>query len=103
MNEEFATAPLQCCLVCGRTITNREQHEALEERVLAAIREAHPDWAEGDGTCSPCVVYYRRLLKDRGARVARRRQRARRRMPEWMQGLFGRNARGGNPTETEVV
>jgi outer membrane protein TolC len=38
----------QSCLVCRRVVTKREQHDELEERVLASIRAEHPEWADAE-------------------------------------------------------
>lgn len=62
-------AALQCCLLCGRTITEREQHDALEASVLHTIRVEHPEWNEADGVCAACITYYRALLKARVQRA----------------------------------
>lgn len=61
---------LQCCLVCRRTLTDREQHDKLEASVLAAIRAEHPEWAHGvtEGY-DPFVAHYRALLRRRAARA----------------------------------
>jgi len=37
---------MQCCLICGRTLTDREVHDALEEQVLKSIRDEHPEWTK---------------------------------------------------------
>lgn len=62
-------AALQCCLTCGRTLTDREQHDALEASVLEGIRAEHPEWADAEGNCAPCVTHYRALLKARVVRA----------------------------------
>ncbi len=62
---------MQCCLVCGRTLTNRAAHDALEERVLEAISSEHPEWMNEDGRCALCVTHYRALLKARISRSER--------------------------------
>lgn len=61
---------LQCCLLCRRTLTDREQHDKLEESVLAAIRAEHPEWAHNAAEgCDPFVAHYRALLRGRAARA----------------------------------
>lgn len=32
------TPGLQCCLLCGRTLTDRALHDGLEELIINAIR-----------------------------------------------------------------
>ena len=85
--------PLQCCLVCGRTLTERALHDELEGLVLAAIRAEHPEWAEGGEACEPCVAHYRRLLRGRVTREQRLRERSRRRWPQRLM-LMLRRLRG---------
>ncbi len=71
MDEIAGLAPgLQCCLRCGRVITNRELHDSIEEPALASIRRSHPEWAAGTTgeTCQPCLSEYRKLLSDRQTR-----------------------------------
>jgi len=65
------TQGLQCCLLCGRTLTDRALHDRLEEPVINAIRLEHPEWANADGTCAPCLSAYRKLLEDRLTRDER--------------------------------
>lgn len=69
--ESDVTPGLQCCLVCGRTVLNRELHDSFEQPALAAIRAEHPEWAEGEGACAPCVEQYRELVRRRNERVER--------------------------------
>lgn len=75
MNDVIEVTPgLQCCLLCGRTLTDRALHDRLEEPVINAIRLEHPEWAgAGDGTCAPCLSAYRKLLEGRITRAERRR------------------------------
>ena len=79
----------QCCLVCGRTLTDRAQHDELEGRVLASIRSEHPEWAGGDGGCERCVARYRELLRERLTREERLRELSSRR-PAWLERLARR-------------
>jgi hypothetical protein len=65
------TMGLQCCLLCGRTLTNRELHDAVEEQVIETIRSEHPEWTEENGTCKSCVVHYRDLINNRLSRAER--------------------------------
>ena len=69
MNEESVITPgLQCCLICGRTLSDRVAHDSVEEVALAAIRAEHPEWSESPGACTPCVEQYRSLLRRRKER-----------------------------------
>jgi hypothetical protein len=83
---------LQCCLLCGRVLTDRVLHDRLEEPALASIRAEHPEWASLDGACAPCVDAYRKLLADRITRDERLRQQAESRR-WWVRvgRLFGRD------------
>lgn len=91
------SAALQCCVLCHRTLTDRAQHEALEESVLATLRAEHPEWARGaaaDGVRQASVEYYRALLKQRAERAESNRrlesikmQRRRARRERWLQGI----------------
>jgi hypothetical protein len=82
--DSTATPPApQSCLRCRRVLTKREQHDALEECVLATIREQHPEWTDASVGGDPHVEYYRALLRQRkrrnaSARAARLRERIRR-------------------------
>lgn len=72
MNEMYeVTAGLQCCLLCGRTLTDRTLHDRLEEPIIAAISREHRGWAGADETCARCVSAYRELLDGRLTRAAR--------------------------------
>jgi hypothetical protein len=85
----------QCCLLCGRTLTDRALHDALEEPVLAAISAEHPEWSSVDGACQPCVNHYRSLLRERLTREARLQVRTQSRWPAWANKLFGNGGRDG--------
>lgn len=75
MREMMDVTPgLQCCLLCGRTLTDRALHDRLEEPVINSIRKEHPEWASADGACAPCVNAYRKLLDDRLTRNERLRE-----------------------------
>jgi hypothetical protein len=69
------TAPpaLQSCLRCRRVVTKREQHDAVEERVLETIRAEHPEWASITGASDPYLNQYRKVLQMRKSRSARAR------------------------------
>jgi len=79
MNEAAELTPgLQCCLRCGRVLTDRALHDSMEESMLYAIRARHPEWAQetpgeaGGEECQPCLSEYRRLLSDRQTRAEER-------------------------------
>lgn len=92
MDEIVSVTPgLQCCLLCGRVLTDRALHDRLEEPVLASIRAEHPEWTGTDGACAPCVSVYRKLLEERMTRAVRMRAGADdRRLWARMSSLFGR-------------
>ncbi len=72
MNDIIEITPgLECCLLCGRTLTNRVLHDGLEEPIINSIRVEHPEWASTNGACAPCVSAYRELLDGRLKRAAR--------------------------------
>ena len=71
------TPGLQCCLLCGRTLTDRALHDRLEEPIINAIRLEHHEWAGANGACAPCVSAYRGLLAGRMTRAERLRVEAR--------------------------
>lgn len=87
MREASELPALQCCLLCGRTLTDRAAHDALEERVLEAIRAEHPDWESDDEACQPCVTHYRSLIKGRASRSERLREEEYRRLPHRLKRL----------------
>ena len=72
------TPGLQCCLLCGRTLTDRALHDELEGRVLDAIRAEHPEWVGEGGACAPCTKHYRGILKSRASRAQQLKTLARR-------------------------
>lgn len=59
------TPGLQCCVRCGRVLVDRRLHDRLEEPILSAIQNEHPEWVAADGACVPCVSRYREILNDR--------------------------------------
>ncbi|MGH9945371.1 MAG: hypothetical protein ACRD9R_23715 [Pyrinomonadaceae bacterium] len=80
----------QCCLLCGRTLTDRASHDRVEEPVLAAIRAEHPQWAAADGGgCAECLKRYRELLRERATRAEAARVENERRPASWLLRLFG--------------
>ncbi len=83
---------LQCCLLCGRTLTDRALHDQLEESILASIQAEHPEWSDRDGACQPCVQHYRKFLRERMGRAERLQVPARRRIPRWMIRLLGQSS-----------
>ena len=71
--ETVAPPAPHTCQKCGRVVTKREQHEALEERVLETIRAEHPEWVDAADEGDPYVEHYRALLRQRKERSARSR------------------------------
>jgi hypothetical protein len=76
LNEHIDLTPgLQCCLRCGRMLTDRALHDAFEEPVLASIRAGRGDTNAGvdnssaGGECQTCIEEYRNLLNKRQARA----------------------------------
>ncbi len=52
------------CPLCGKK-TSRDLAVYLEhtqEHVIDVIKKKHPEWVAKDGTCRPCVEYYRSQL-----------------------------------------
>jgi len=98
MNETTELAPgLQCCLRCGRVLTDRALHDSMEESMLYAIRARHPEWVqetnEASGECQPCLSEYRRLLDDRRTRAEERLRAAVEPggwMPSWVNRMLSR-------------
>ena len=84
------TPGLQCCLRCGRVLTDRALHDALEEPVLASLRASRPGAANPDAACQPCLEEYRNLLSDRQTRSAQPRRTEQGRKPFWMVRWFER-------------
>ena len=101
MNEAAELTPgLQCCLRCGRVLTDRALHDSMEESMLYAIRARHPEWAQKTdktgGECQPCLSEYRRLLSDRQTRAERMLAAAAgpgRWMPSWVNRMLSRTRR----------
>ena len=70
------TEGLQCCLRCGRVLTDRALHDAFEEPALASIRAGRGGanasaGSRAGGECQPCIEEYRNLLNQRQARAER--------------------------------
>ena len=87
------TFGLQCCLRCGRTLTDRALHDMMEEPVIASIRAEHPEWWGEDEHCQPCVEEYRKLLAGRLTRseAAATSATERGRAPQWLSRLLNRS------------
>lgn len=96
MSENIELTPgLQCCLRCGRTLTDRALHDALEEPVLASIRAGRGgDGAEGE--CQPCIEEYRNLLSKRQTRAARPVDESRASRLPWMGRWLGKRVPAAN-------
>lgn len=72
MSENIDLTPgLQCCLRCGRTLTDRTLHDAFEEPVLASLSAGRGTVGGGKGECQPCIEEYRSLLNKRQTRAER--------------------------------
>lgn len=95
MSENFDLTPgLQCCLRCGRLLTNRALHDAFEEPVLASIRAGRVggDAGRADGECQPCIEEYRDLLNKRQARAERPVEESRGLRLPWVERWLGKRA-----------
>ena len=66
------TPGLQCCLRCGRVLTDRALHDAFEEPALESIRAGRAGWAARGEVCRPCLDDYRSLLGERRERAEQR-------------------------------
>jgi hypothetical protein len=99
MSEIIELTPgLQCCLRCGRVLTNRGLHDALEEPVLASIRAGRTG-AEGSAeTCQPCLEEYRNLLNGRESRSERLREEDNRSRLPWLSRWLGRRGVATTPS-----
>ena len=88
------TPGLQCCLRCGRVLTDRALHDSFEEPALASlgVRRAAGSAARGGG-CGECIEDYRSLLGERRERVAARGAEAQVRTQSgvgaWLRGWLG--------------
>ena len=56
------------CPRCGRYISGPSllAHAKAEEYFIGLIKRDHPEWAQSNGTCPPCKVYYRTLVERTG-------------------------------------
>ena len=88
MSEMDTSSSLQCCVLCGRMLTDRSLHDDLERAILAAIRSEHPEWVDANGICELCIRKYRMLLEQRRRRVEDAREKAGR--PKWLARLIRR-------------
>jgi hypothetical protein len=58
------------CPLCSETIPASEilAHAALDDqrfrdgRMIARIRQDHPEWIEADGACPKCIEFYRKAI-----------------------------------------
>jgi hypothetical protein len=83
MSGTGTSSGLQCCVICGRTLTDRSLHDDFERVVLAAIRSEHPEWVDTNGACDLCIRKYRMLLKQRRIRAGQKASR-----PTWLARLI---------------
>jgi hypothetical protein len=88
------TPGLQCCLRCGRMLTNRALHDTFEEPVLASIRAKRVGGDIGEnsaaGECQPCIEEYRALLNSRQARAEQTRGESRGSRLPWVGKWLGK-------------
>ena len=63
MSDTDTTPGLQCCVMCGRKLTDRSLHDSLEQAVLAPIRAEHPEWVDANRVCELCIRKYRMILE----------------------------------------
>ncbi len=54
------------CQICQRMIHESKAlaHVKAEEFILELIRKEHPQWRAQDFTCTECIEYYRRLIRE---------------------------------------
>lgn len=54
------------CQICDRDIDDFVSiaHIKAEEYLMGLILRDHPQWHENKKTCSRCIEYYRKLVKD---------------------------------------
>jgi hypothetical protein len=89
---------LQCCLFCGRVLTDRALHDAMEAPALAAFRSVHPElWSDNDA-CVPCFEEYRNLLEERKTRSERIKAATASWVPQWLGRFVGRQPNGDERT-----
>ena len=88
MSDTDTTPGLQCCVMCGRKLTDRSLHDSLEQAVLAAIRAEHPEWVDTNRVCELCIRKYRMILEHRRRRVEEAREKAS--QPTWLACLIQR-------------
>jgi hypothetical protein len=58
------------CPICGDIVPMKEllthatadDERFKEGKVIARIKQDHPEWLEADGACPKCIEYYRRTL-----------------------------------------
>ena len=94
---------LQCCLFCGRVLTDRALHDAMEAPALAAFRAVHPELSSGNDACVPCVEEYRNLLEERKTRSERIKAATASWVPEWLGRFVGRQPNAGEGTLNSQV
>jgi hypothetical protein len=101
-NSDIPTG-LQCCLFCGRLLTDRVLHDAIEAPALAAFRAVHPELWSADEDCEPCVEEYRNLLEERKTRSERVKAATASWVPAWLGRLVGRQSNEGESTLSAQV
>lgn len=87
------TQGLQCCLRCGRVLTDRTLHDLFEDAALEGIRAGRGDGAPDEEVCEPCVRDFRTLLRRRRTRSASQGVREKAglssRLAGWLRGAAG--------------
>ncbi len=61
----FSKSKKYRCQICRRMVHEAHslEHAKAEEYLLNLIKKDHPKWKQEDLTCSECVEYYRKLIK----------------------------------------
>jgi hypothetical protein len=54
------------CQICDRDIDDfvALAHIKAEEYLIELIQRDHPEWKKDKKTCSKCIEYYRKLIKE---------------------------------------
>lgn len=54
------------CQICARNIHSQHaiEHIKAEEYLISLIKKEHPNWNHKGATCSECLEYYRKLIKN---------------------------------------
>ncbi|UCD15524.1 MAG: hypothetical protein JSV34_00285 [Candidatus Omnitrophota bacterium] len=54
------------CNICGRMVSEKKAlvHVKAEEYIINLIKRDHPQWQAANYSCSECIDYYRKLIKE---------------------------------------